>query len=290
MRLLLRHDCEHAQRAAGAFDDLERRRDQDRALRRQLVEMAEAGEAVTIGLVHEGMGRERRVHAAGRAGVGADGFRAPADHAFGNEIVDRFRRWAGRVRALGVGVEEVRLSVVALVPVRAHQHPATGRDVAMGLLPGFDAVDGQEEIGILRAFGRAVDHADGRDEILHRDGVGRAVLVFAAADPVDRRIEMGAGMLAELEPIPFPERAILVVVRDGVNLDRRRVLADLRRQLDQWRIGPERSAEIHHLDGAGRERRCKIAENLGTGHTVSPSRSWMSLRQAQRRGSLAQSF
>ena len=58
---------------------------------------------------------------------------------------------AGRVRAFGVGVEEFGFAAVALVPVGAHHHPATGRDRAVLFLPGFDAVDGQEEIGILRA-------------------------------------------------------------------------------------------------------------------------------------------
>src|SRR5262249_44220341 len=116
-----------------------------------------------------------------------------------------------------------------------------------------------------------------RDEILHRDGVGRAVLEIAAADPMDRRIEVGAGVLSELEPVPPPEGPVLVIVRDGVNFDRRRVLADLRRQLDQRRVRPERRGQIHHLDGAGRERGYKIAENLGTGHTVSPSRWWDSV-------------
>src|SRR3984885_9789698 len=277
--LLLRHDRQHAQRAAGAVDDLERRRNQDRALRRQLVELAQAGETVTVGLGHEGVGRERRTHAARRTGIGADGFRTPADHAFGNEIVDGLYRRTGRVRALVVGVEEFRFAGVALVPVGAHQHPTTGRNVAMRLLPGFDAIDGEKEIRVLRGFGRAVDDTNRRDEILHRDRIGRTILIVAAADPVDRRIEMRARVLAELEPVPLPERAILVVVRDRMNLDRRRVLADLRRQLDQRRFGPERSGQIHHLDGAGCERRYEIAETLGTGHWVSPSRSWNSNRR-----------
>ena len=144
----------------------------------------------------------------------------------------------------------------------------------MLLLPGLDAVDGEKEIRILCGLRRAIDNADRRDEILHRNSVGRAVLVVASADPVHRRVEMGAGMLAELEPVPRPERTVLVVIRDGVNFDRRRVLADLRRQLDQRRIGTERRGQVHHLDGAGRQRRCKIAENLGTGHGCLRGAEW----------------
>ena len=43
------------------FDDLERRRDHDRAGRRQLVEVAQAGEAELAGAVHDRVIRERRI-------------------------------------------------------------------------------------------------------------------------------------------------------------------------------------------------------------------------------------
>jgi hypothetical protein len=55
-------------------------------------------------------------------------------------------------------------------------------------------------------------------------------------------------------------------MRDRVDLDRRRVLADLRRQLDQRRVRPERRGEVHHLDGAGSERRRELSEKLRAVH------------------------
>ena len=219
-----------------------------------------------MALVHESVRRERRVHAACRAGIGADRLRAPAHDALGDQIMDRFRRRAGRVRPLVIDVEEFGFTVVALVPVGAHQHPGVGRDVAVRLLPGLHAVDGEQKIVVLRGFGRAIDDTGRPDEILGRNGVGGVVRMVLAADPVHRRVEMRAGMLAELQPIPRPERPVLVVMRDRMNLDRRRVLADLRRQLDQRRVGPERRGKVHHFDGAGSKRRRELSEKLRAVH------------------------
>ena len=146
----------------------------------------------------------------------------------------------------------------------------------MSLLPGFHAVDGEEEVRVLGKLCRAVDDAHRRHKIFHRDGVGAAVFVVAAADPVHRSVEMSARMLAELEPVPGPVRPGFVVVRNCMNFDRRRVGADLRRQFDQWRFRTKRRGQVHHFDGTGRERRGKITENLCAGHAVSP---WRSLRK-----------
>ena len=51
-----------------------------------------------------------------------------------------------------------------------------------------------------------------------------------------------------------------------MNLDRRGILADLRRQLDQWRVGPERRGKVHHFDGAGSKRRRELSEKLRAVH------------------------
>jgi hypothetical protein len=52
--------------------DLERRDDEDGAAGRQPVEVAQAGQPVLVGLMDQRVGWERRLHAAGLAGVGAD--------------------------------------------------------------------------------------------------------------------------------------------------------------------------------------------------------------------------
>ena len=64
---------------------------------------------------------------------------APADDALADQVLDRFGRRAGRVRAVLVGVEEVRLRAVALVPVGAHHHPLARLDGAVLVFPRLDA-------------------------------------------------------------------------------------------------------------------------------------------------------
>ena len=93
----VRNEGQRAHRRSGALDELQRGCDQDRALRGQLVEMAKARQAVAVRLMHERMGRERRIHASRRAGVRADCLGAPTDHALGDQISDCFRGWAGRM-------------------------------------------------------------------------------------------------------------------------------------------------------------------------------------------------
>src|SRR6185436_8615535 len=78
--LLGRRDGDDAQRAAAAVDDLERRRDDYRAGRRQLIEVAETREAELAGAVHDGVIGKRRRERGGLSRVGADGLDADAEH------------------------------------------------------------------------------------------------------------------------------------------------------------------------------------------------------------------
>ena len=113
---------------------------------------------------------------------------------------------------------------VALVPVGAQQHPAAGFDCAVLGFPFLDALDRQQIVRIGGSFLRAVDDVDRSDEILRRDGVGRIVRVVLAGDPVAGRVEMRAGVLAEFQPVPGPERTVLLyseivcTLTDGVFL------------------------------------------------------------------------
>ena len=118
-------------------------------------------------------------------------------------------------------------------------------------------IDGQEEIRILFDLLAAVDDIDGRHEFLRGNSIGAAVLVILAGNPVLRGIEMGAGMLAKLQPVPRPVRTFLVIVRDGVNLDVGGVHPDFRRQLDQRGFGAECGGQIDDLD---------LARQQGGGH------------------------
>ena len=128
--------------------NLQRRGDQDRALGRQLVEMAEAGETIAAGLVHQVMRREGRVHAAGRTGIGADRFLAPAHDLLGDEIFDRFGGRARRMRAVLVGVEEGLVEPLRLYQSVRITHPAVLLDRAVLGLPFLDALDGEQEVRV----------------------------------------------------------------------------------------------------------------------------------------------
>ena len=77
-----------------------------------------------------------------------------------------------------------------------------------------DVVDREAEVGVLRGLGRLVDHHGRPDQPLRRHGGD--VLAVATADPVDRRVEVRADVLADLEPVPRPGRAAVVVLADDV--------------------------------------------------------------------------
>ena len=64
--------------------------------------------------------------------------------------------------------------------------------------------DGEQEVGIARAFLGAVDHQAGA--MKSSTGIVSVALFgqVAAGDPVDRRVEMRAGMFAEGEIVPVP--------------------------------------------------------------------------------------
>src|SRR3712207_1135965 len=65
--------------------------------------------------------------------------------------------------------------------------------------------------------------------------VERLVVLLPPGDPMDRRVEVRADMLARFEPVPVPGRAALIVAADLMELppgrvgQRRRELQDRRR-------------------------------------------------------------
>ena len=76
----LRHQRQDAQRAAAAFLDLERRRDDDRAGRRQQIKIGQALQAEAAGAVHVVMTRVGRLEVKGLSGIGADRLRTEAQN------------------------------------------------------------------------------------------------------------------------------------------------------------------------------------------------------------------
>ncbi len=137
--------------------------------------------------------------------------------------------------------------------VRISTHDRAG-NAPVTSLPAPDEVDRQQEVGVRRGFARAVEHAGGADQLLHRDRVGRVVRQVAPGDPVDRRVEMRAGVLAAGEVVPVPGRAALVVARHLVDAERPR-LPEFRRQHDLRKLGRQRLRQVDDADAAAREFR-----------------------------------
>ena len=128
----------------------------------------------------------------------------------------------------------------------------------MLFFPCLDAVNGEQIVGVHRRLFRAIDDVGGSDETLDGNAIGRAVGIILAADPVPRRIEMRARMLAEFEPVPRPIGAVGVVMGNAVDLNRRGILANLGRKLDHRGFRPERRRQVDDPNRSGEQRRCQI--------------------------------
>ena len=163
---------------------------------------------------------------------------------------------------VGILVEEQLLVVHPLVPVGAHDDPFAGPDVAVFPLPRLDAVGGQQEIRVFGGLGGAVDDVDRRGEALDVERVGIAVLEILAREPVVRRVEMGAGMLAQLEPVPGEERPVGIVFADLVDLDLGGVAGEVLGQAQDRRLRPERRGAVHDPHLARQERGSELAQQV----------------------------
>ena len=69
----------------------------------------------------------------------------------------------------------------------------------------------EQEIGIFGDFARNVDDVGGGEKFRDRNIVGGVVGVVFSCDPVDRGVEMRAGVFAAGEIIPVPGGAAAVV-------------------------------------------------------------------------------
>src|SRR5260370_33768370 len=105
----------------------------------------------------------------------------------------------------------------------------------MFAFPLFDTFDGQQEIGRLFHVGSYVDHTGRANELAWWDGIRCIVGQVFAGDPVDWRVEVCTGMLAQVHHVPVPGRPAAVVVRNLGERQTRR-WRGYRRQVDDWRI------------------------------------------------------
>src|SRR5581483_1369335 len=156
------------------------------------------------------------------ARIGADGLDADAEDVtlLGQK---RHALWMKprRVRAVRTGVQEF-LGALAMRPVRADEYPGVRGDAAMLSLPLLHDLAGQQEVGIRLRLRGDIDHTGGTDETVHRNIVRCVVRIILAGHPMDRGIEMRAGMLTAGDVVPVPGRSALVVMRDLLEGERLR--------------------------------------------------------------------
>src|SRR5215831_7060901 len=105
----------------------------------------------------------------------------------------------------------------------------------MPVLPGLHEGNREQEVSIGVCLSRAVDHHGGGNEVFRRDAVDGVVSEVLAGHPMDRRIEMRPGMLADGEIVPIPGRTALIVARHFFEAERR-ALTEFRRQSDVWKL------------------------------------------------------
>src|SRR6476659_860126 len=165
----------HAEGTAAAIDDLERRRNYDRACRRQLIEIAQAREPELAGAVHRRMVGKRRSERARLTRVGSDRLHADTEHvAVLREQLRRARIEPRAVRPILASVDE-RRGVGPPAPPGPQQHPRPARNASVSRFPLFEPLGRQQEIGIARHVAGDVDHTCRPDEPRHRNRVARVV-------------------------------------------------------------------------------------------------------------------
>jgi hypothetical protein len=119
-------------------------------------------------------------------------------------------------------------------------------------------VDLEQEVGVGRRVGGPVDDRGRRDQPGRRDlcdGGG-----VPAGDPVDRGVEVRAGVLAGRDVVPVPGRPALVVPADLGQRERPR-LPELVGQREDRRLRGQRRGEVDDLDGAAAERRDEVLQD-----------------------------
>ena len=197
--------------------------------------------------MHRRMVREGRVERPRLPGVRPHRLDShPRDIAILRQQLRRALVKSRTVRPVGLHVQE-RRSISTLAPPCAQQQPRPARNAPMLRLPGRHMLRHQQEVLVLRHLRRHVNHARRSHEPAHWDRVAPVVGQVLAANPVHRRVEVRAGVLAHPDRVPIPSRPGAVVARDGLDRDARR-RREHRRQPNHRSVRAERLREVHHLE------------------------------------------
>src|SRR5215204_2049848 len=208
---------DHAERAAASIHDLERRRNDDRTCRWAPYEYTQNGEAELAGAVHRRVIGKWRCERPSLAGVGPDRLHSDTqDLPVGGKDHRGPRMEAWAVRAIGARIDECS-GIGSDAPSRAKEDPRAFGNPPMLDFPRLEPFGAQQEIRIARHFGGHVDDTRRPDEARRPNGIAGVLRQVFPGDPVDGRIEVGAGMLTHADRVPVPGGAFLVVLRDGVD-------------------------------------------------------------------------
>src|SRR3989442_795441 len=187
----------------------------------------------------------------GRTRVGANRLHADAvKGALARQPLGQLDVDAGRMRSGLVCIQEGFLVIRARVPAGAIEQRGALRQCTVLALEGADVIQGEEGVGIGLRLLRLVDHDRRADQPSDRDL--RDIVLVLTGDPVDRSVEVGAGMFAAFEPVPVPGRAFLVVAADLVRLPVRGV-GEGRGKLDHRRPLRQRLGQVDDVDRTGGE-------------------------------------
>src|SRR5258708_1111501 len=194
------------------------------------------------------MAGERRVERVGSAGVRADRLCAEADQRrLLGQPAGALHRNTGRVRPALVRVQELLLASRTSVPPGPVQQPAAVGQRSVLAFPLLDVLDLEQEIRVGRSLRAEVEHNHRGDQPVN--GYLRNVVAVPPGRPVNRRVEVGAGVLSCGDVGPVPGRAASgggVGVLQG---ERDRV-SEGGGQVDDRRVRAQRRGEIDYLDVA----------------------------------------
>src|SRR5262245_52847822 len=160
-----------------------------------------------------------------------------------------------------------------LRPVRAQQDPTSRLDLAVARLPLLDKGNRQREIRVGGALLRTIDHRSRGDEMRDVDRIDGVVGQILARNPVDRRVEVRSGMLAETDVVPIPSRSAFVVPRHLLHSERR-ALSQLGRQHDGREFLRQRLRQVDDTDVA-------VGDRAREGHEIDCHRDTLQLASSR---------
>src|SRR5262249_40251744 len=172
-------------------------------LGRQQMQIREALQPKAAFAVHVEMGGIWRIEVLPLPKIGTDRLGAKSMHIalFDKPLYDR---GLGPRRVSAIVAQSGIIRIRLLRPVRAQQGPTSRLDLAVARLPLLDKGNRQREIRVGSELLRAIDHGSGRDEMRDVDRIDGVVGQILARNPVDRRVEVRSGMLAETDVVPVP--------------------------------------------------------------------------------------